>query len=49
MTLRLKPAVLGLTPLEDRSLPAGFYPTLYTNEQVDLQVPMTTSSSSPSP
>ena len=44
MTLRLKPAVLGLTPLEDRSLPAGFYPTLYTNEQVDLQADYTGSS-----
>ncbi len=44
MTLRLKPVVLGVTPLEDRSLPAGFYPTLYTNERIDLQADYTGSS-----
>ena len=44
MSPRPKSAVLRVTPLEDRSLPAGFYPTLYTNEQVDLQADYTGSS-----
>ena len=38
------PAPLRVTALEDRSLPASFYPTLYTDERVDLQADYTGSS-----
>ncbi len=38
------PAQLCVTALEDRSLPASFYPTLYTDEKVNLQADYTGSS-----
>ena len=41
MSPRRTPAALTVTPLEPRSLPAAFFPTLYTAEQVDLQADFT--------
>ncbi len=44
MSPRPQPAALRVTPLEERRLPAGFYPTLFTTEQVNLHADYTGSS-----
>ena len=44
MSPRPQPAALRVTALEDRRLPAGFYPTLFTTEAVNLHADYTGSS-----
>ena len=36
MSPRPQPAPLRVTPLEERRLPAGFYPTFFTTQSVAL-------------